>query len=144
MMHRERLGWPTAWLVAAVLLQSGRAAALDARADDRMAPIVAEVRAQEAKYRDIEYIVKSTIREADPKAPDRPADVTSTETCQVVLQGDRISFKKDAHERVLATRRMGRSFRPTTASERARSSPAVASTSTSAASSTRTSIPRTP
>ncbi|MGO9469886.1 MAG: hypothetical protein ACLQVF_37770, partial [Isosphaeraceae bacterium] len=72
MMHRYRLGWPTAWLVAAVLLQSGRAAAVDVRADDRMAPIVAEVRAQEAKYRDIEYIVKSTIREADPKAPDRP------------------------------------------------------------------------
>ena len=104
MMHRYRLGWPTAWLVAAVLLQSGRAAAVDVRADDRMAPIVAEVRAQEAKYRDIEYIVKSTIREADPKAPDRPADVTLMETRQVVLQGDRVSFKKDAHERVLASR----------------------------------------
>ncbi len=104
MMHRDRLGWPTAWLVAAVLLQSGRAAAVGARADDRMAPIVAEVRTQEAKYRDIEYIVKSTIREADPKAPDRPADVTSMETRQVVLQGDRVSFKKDAHERVLASR----------------------------------------
>lgn len=108
MTHRDRPGWLAAWLLAVALLQSGpdapAAEKQQARADDRMAEVIASVRAQEARYRDIEYVVKITTRQADPRAPDRPADVKSIETRQVVLQGDRIYFRKDVHERVLASR----------------------------------------
>lgn len=75
-----------------------------ARADDPMAEIIASVRAQEARYQDIEYVVKITTRQADPRAPDRPAEVKSIETRRVVLQGDRIYLRKEVHERVLASR----------------------------------------
>jgi hypothetical protein len=110
MTHRDRPAWPTAWLLAAAMLQPGLAPAVavakapQARADDRMAGIVASARAQEAKYRDIEYIAKITTRQADPRAPERAASVTSIETRRVVLQGDRIYFRKDVHERFLASR----------------------------------------
>lgn len=100
MRHRGRGGSATCWLLAAILCQQ----AGEARADDRMAAIVAEVRAQEAKYRDIEYALKTTTRKPDPSAPDRATDLMSIETCQVVLQGDRIFFRKDAHRRLRATR----------------------------------------
>ncbi len=72
--------------------------------DERMAPIVAAVRAQEAKYRDVEYVVKVTTREMDREFPDRTPELTSLGTRHVVLQGDRIFFRKQAHERVLATK----------------------------------------
>src|SRR5262245_33154131 len=103
---RDRLRMPARWLIVAALLHPGLASlgAGESRADDRMAAIVADVRAQEAKYRDIEYIVKITTRAADRQAPDRSVGVTSIETRQVVLRGDRIYFKRDAHERVLATK----------------------------------------
>ncbi len=109
MTHRDRPGRPAGWLLAVALLQlpppgAAAPAAAEARDDDRMAEIVAKVRDQEAKYRDIEYVVKLTIRQADRQAPDRPAGVKSIETRRVVLQGDRIHFRKDAHERILAAR----------------------------------------
>ncbi len=106
MTHRDRPVSPAAWLLAAALLQPGLAipAAEESRADDRMAKIVAEVRAQEARYKDIEYVVKITTRQADRQAPDRPPGVTSMETRRVVLQGGRIYFRKDVHERILASR----------------------------------------
>jgi thiol-disulfide isomerase/thioredoxin len=69
-----------------------------------MAAVVAAVRAQEAKYRDIEYVVKITTRAADRQSPDQSPEVTSLETRHVVLEGDRILLRKDARERVLATK----------------------------------------
>ncbi len=69
-----------------------------------MAELVAEVRAQEAKYKDIEYVVKITTRRPIAKAPDRATGVTSMETRRVVLQGDRVYYRKGAHERILANR----------------------------------------
>ena len=82
MTHRDRRGLPARWLLAAALLQTSLATlrAEESRADDRMAAIVADVRAQEAKYRDIEYIVKITTRQADRQAPDRSDNVTSIES----------------------------------------------------------------
>lgn len=100
MTHRDRPGSARWWLLAAVLWHQ----AVAARADDRMAPIVAEVRAQEARYRDIEYTIKVTTRKPDPAAPERSVDLQSIETRQVVLQGDRLSFRRDAHDRLLGTK----------------------------------------
>ena len=70
---RDRLRLPAQWLIAAALLHPGLAAlgAEESRADDRMAAIVADVRAQEARYRDIEYVVGST--DASPDSALRAA-----------------------------------------------------------------------
>jgi hypothetical protein len=109
MTRRNHLRLPTGWLLAAALIHLGRSVlgADEPRADarnDRMAAVVAAVRAQEAKYRDIEYVVKITTRAADRQSPDQATEVTSLETRHVVLEGDRILLRKDAHERVLATK----------------------------------------
>src|SRR5437867_1869537 len=100
MMRRNHLGLPTGWLLAAALIHLGRSvlgadeSRADAR-DDWMAAVVAAVRAQEAKYRDIEYVVKITTRTADRQSPDRATEATSLETRHVVLEGDRIFLRKD-------------------------------------------------
>ena len=69
-----------------------------------MVAVVAAVLPQEAKYRDIEYVVKITTRVADQASRSGPLGLTLLETRHVVLQGDRILFRKEAHERVLATK----------------------------------------
>jgi hypothetical protein len=109
MMRRKNFGLPTSWLfAAALLLLSGAVSVADEpRSDvrhDQIAAIVAAVRGQEAKYRDIEYVLKITRRGADRHSPDRGLDVTSLETRQVVLEKDRIFLRKNAHERVFATK----------------------------------------
>ncbi len=110
MMRRNRHRLPNSWLLAAVLFhlgQMGLGAAESSGDDDQekhMIAIVAAVRAEEAKYRDIEYLVKITTRAADRQSPERPPDLTLLETRHVVLQGDRILFRKEAHERMLATK----------------------------------------
>jgi thiol-disulfide isomerase/thioredoxin len=48
--------------------------------------------------------VKITTRTAERGSPDRPPGLTSLEMRNVVLQGDRIFFRKQEHERVLATK----------------------------------------
>jgi hypothetical protein len=72
---------------------------------DRMAAIVAAVRAEEAKYRDIEYVARIVIRDVKRNDPVDPADVATQSTRRVVLQGDRIYFRNVSFDRVLATRR---------------------------------------
>jgi hypothetical protein len=93
--------------VAAALLllgQVGMAAddVKDAPQDKQMAAVIAAVRAQEANYRDVEYVVKITTRTADQVSPNRAPQLASLETRHVVLQGDQILFHKQEHERVLA------------------------------------------
>jgi thiol-disulfide isomerase/thioredoxin len=70
---------------------------------DRMAAIVAAVRDEEAKFRELEYILRITTRKVDPKAPERPGEVTSEETRRVVLQGDRVRFQGESSGRAFKT-----------------------------------------
>ena len=72
---------------------------------DRMAAIVAAVRAEEAKYRDIEYVARIVVRDMKRKDAADPAEVTTQATRRVVLQGDRIYFRNESFERVLADKR---------------------------------------
>ena len=111
MMRRNRHALPNSWLLAAVLFHLGQVGlgAAESSGDDdqenRMAAIVAAVRAAGGE------ISRHRVRREDhdreqPIAKPRiePSDVTSLETRHVVLQGDRIFLRKDAHERVLATK----------------------------------------
>ncbi len=72
--------------------------------DARMAAIITTVRAEEAKYQNLEYVLKITSRKADPQAPEPAMEVRSLETRQVVLQAYRFYFHKEAFERVFATK----------------------------------------
>jgi thiol-disulfide isomerase/thioredoxin len=109
MMGTNRLGLSRVWILTAELLllvQVGlRADDAGAAAEDkRMSAIIEALRAEEAKYREIEYVVKITTREADRQPPEIDPDLKSLETRHVVLEGDRIYLRKYAHERVLATK----------------------------------------
>lgn len=102
--------FPAGWLLVAGLWQAEPAAfARDepwpGAEGDRMAAIVAALRAEEARYRDIEYIARITTRKAALGAPGTPADVMTQATRRVVLQGGRIYFREEAFERVLATKK---------------------------------------
>ena len=77
--------------------QAGEVAALD--------NVIAALRAEEERYRDIEYSLRLTTRKVDPKAPDGPGDVQSRETRRVVLQGDRVWFQGESTTRVFKTDR---------------------------------------
>ena len=92
------------WMLLASLLSIGRTAfaatgVQAAAARDRMAAIVAAVRAEEAKYRDIEYIARIVVRDSSRKDAADPADVTTLATRRVVLQGDCNYIRYQAHER---------------------------------------------
>ncbi len=72
--------------------------------------VIAALRAEEQKYRDIEYSLKLTTRKADPKAPADPGEVQSQETRRVVLQGDRVWFRGESTSRVFKTDRRRQEF----------------------------------
>ena len=70
----------------------------------RMAEIVEALRVEEAKYRDIEYLLKITARKVDPAAPRAPGEVTSEETRLVVLQGDKVRLQESSTEQVFGSK----------------------------------------
>ena len=93
------------WLCVAGLFQLGTVAfsAEEPRPTaeaDRMTAIVAAVRAEEAKYRDLEYVARIVIRFKARNDPEDPADVTTLATRRVVLQGDRHYIRYQAFERM--------------------------------------------
>src|SRR5262249_12102184 len=97
-MRPIRRRWPAASSLVAGLFPLGLAivGADEPRpvaTADRMAAIVAAVRAEEAKYRDIEYVARIVVRDLKRQDPVDPADVTTQATRRVVLQGDRIYFR---------------------------------------------------
>jgi peroxiredoxin len=97
------------WLFAAALhLLVPAAVAADDRPpaarDERLAAIIAAVRAEEVKYKDIEYVARITVRDLQRKDPANPAEVTTMAKSRVVLQGERIFFRHHAFERVGASK----------------------------------------
>jgi hypothetical protein len=75
------------WL--ALVRLSAAAVAADGPKDERMAAIVAAVRAEEAKFRDIEYTVRIVGRDTSPNGAGRADDVTKLVTWHAIFQGDR-------------------------------------------------------
>ena len=75
MTRRNRHALPNSCILAAVLFHLGQVArgrlnpAVMMTRRMRMIAIVAALRTEEAKYRDIEYVVKITTRAADRQAP---------------------------------------------------------------------------
>ena len=90
-----------AMMLAAI---GGHAASADEVKNDRMAEIIAALRAEEAKYRDLEYALRITTRTANPNDPTEPENVTS-ETRHVVLQGDRVWFRGETFARFVDMKR---------------------------------------
>ncbi len=62
-------------------------------------PRMAAVRAEEAKYKDVEYVARVTVRNPNRKDAANPSEVTTLATRRVVLQGDRTFFRHQAFER---------------------------------------------
>ena len=60
---------------------------------DPMAACLAALRAEEAKYQDLEYLIRTTSRKAGAKPGEAADEFTAEETRQVVLQGDRIFYR---------------------------------------------------
>lgn len=109
---RSAAAWPLA--VAAALLFGPGARAADwlpywpwswaTPSDPKLAAVVAAVRAEEVKYRDVEYTVRITVRDIQRRDPSTPSDITTMARRRVVFQGDRTYFRREAFERVGATR----------------------------------------
>jgi hypothetical protein len=96
------------WLAAALTHLMPMTVAADDRPtvarDERLAAIIAAVRAEEAKYQDIEYVARITVRDDRRKDPNNPAEVTMQVTRRVVLQGGRASIQDQSFERMFATK----------------------------------------
>jgi peroxiredoxin len=73
-------------------------------ADPQMAAIAAAVRAEEAKFQDIEYVVRIVVRDRQRQDGTAPSDITTIARHRVVLQGDRTFLWHDAFERVGAVK----------------------------------------
>jgi thiol-disulfide isomerase/thioredoxin len=69
-------------------------------ASDRLPAIIASVRAEEAKYKDLEYVARIVVRDAARKDPADDTDVTTLATRRVVLQPDRNYVRYEAFERM--------------------------------------------
>jgi peroxiredoxin len=104
MMGRNGGGIPAAGLLVVVLCFI-RAAVLAADAprpgppDDRMAAIVAAVRAEEARFQDLEYAARITIRDASRQGPAGRDGVTTLATRLVIFQGGRTYFRHRSFDR---------------------------------------------
>jgi peroxiredoxin len=72
--------------------------------DPKMAAVVAAVRAEEAKYRDLEYVARITVRDVQRRDPAAPSEITTMARRRVVFQGDRTFFRHEAFERIGPTR----------------------------------------
>ncbi len=87
--------------------------AQEAKAYSRVRPQAAEVasldkviealRAEEEKYRDIEYFLRRTTRKVGPGVPHGPGDVQSQESRRVVLQGDQVWYRGESISRNFKT-----------------------------------------
>lgn len=104
---RSAMGWAPAIVLALVAPAAGASDWLPywpwswaAPADPKLAPIVEALRAEEAKYRDIEYVVRIVGRDPQRRDPNAPSDVTTMVRRRVVFQGDRTYFRHEAFERV--------------------------------------------
>ena len=73
--------------------------------DARLAAIIEALRAEEAKYADIEYALRIRFRQADPADPDGPGTPLSEVTRRVVLQGDKNYFRGELASKAFATER---------------------------------------
>src|SRR3954464_3207519 len=74
-------------------LGAARASSAAGEGEGRMAAIIAALRTEEAKYRELEYTLRIATRKSAPEDPAGPGEVTSEETRRVVLQGDRVWFR---------------------------------------------------
>jgi thiol-disulfide isomerase/thioredoxin len=77
---------------------------VDAPNQRRMAEIIEALRVEEAKYRDVEYTLRISTLKVDPAAPEAASEVTSEETREVVLQGDRVRFQGSVTEQVFGSK----------------------------------------
>jgi peroxiredoxin len=101
-------------LAAALLLAAPQARATDwfpywpwsgsVPEDPKMAAIVAAVRAEEARYQDVEYVARITVRDVQRKDRAAPSDITTMARRHVVFQGGRTFFRHEAFERVGAVK----------------------------------------
>jgi hypothetical protein len=104
-MRRLRRHFAVKWLLTAgSLAATAEAGTEDDRrpgaASDRLPAIIAAVRAEEAKYKDLEYVARIVIRDTARKDPADDTDVTTLATRRVVLQPDRHYIRHQAFERM--------------------------------------------
>jgi thiol-disulfide isomerase/thioredoxin len=90
-------------LVASVVGAGVVVGQVDEPTAGRMAEIVAALRVEEAKYRDVEYTLKITSRKGDPSVPEAAGEVTSEETRRVVLQGERVRLEESSTGQVFGS-----------------------------------------
>ena len=72
-----------------------------------MAAIVAAVRTEEAKYRDIEYVARIVVRDSRRVAKLDTGEITTFATRRVVLQGKLSYLRYEAFERTPAHKAAG-------------------------------------
>lgn len=70
--------------------------------DERLAAVIAAVRAEEAKVRDIEYDVRTIIRDNREKDPVDPTELAGLATRRVVFQGARSYIREESFTRTFA------------------------------------------
>ncbi len=70
--------------------------------DERLAAVIAAVRAEEAKVRDIEYDVRTIIRDDREKDPVDPTELAGLATRRVVFQGTRSYIREESFTRTFA------------------------------------------
>ncbi len=79
---------------------AGRAAG---EPEDRLAPIIAALRSEESKYRQLEYLIRTTSRKVGAQPETVPETITAEETRHVVLQGDRIFYRGSSEDQGIGT-----------------------------------------
>ncbi len=70
--------------------------------DERMAAVIAAVRAEEAKVRDIEYDVRTIVQDDREKDPVDPTELAGLATRRVVFQGIRSYIREESFTRTFA------------------------------------------
>jgi hypothetical protein len=67
--------------------------------EDRLADIITALRVEEAKYRNLEYLIRTTTRKVEPGTGEGGGQVMTEETREVVLQDGRIFFRSVLDDR---------------------------------------------
>ena len=91
--------------VAAQIANPAAAAKEEAAFPSDLKEVISSLRAEEEKYKNIEYVLQMTTRQVDPKALEVPGEVTSQISRNVVLEGDRIFLRDEVSGRHFKTDR---------------------------------------
>jgi thiol-disulfide isomerase/thioredoxin len=91
-------------LFALVLVRAPVGAQPGPSASNQLKEVIGRLEAEEAKVRNIDYTIRIVARKASAQLPDGPREVLTDERRRVILQGERVYYRREGSQQVFKTK----------------------------------------